>query len=80
MDYASLVRSIIAGQLDIASDDIQGESQIMEDLGADSLDVVEMLMQLEDTIGISIPDEDILRLRTVDGVVAYLCDVQRDVC
>lgn len=80
MDYASLVRSIIAGQLDIASDDIQGESQIMEDLGADSLDVVEMLMQLEDTIGISIPDEDILRLRTVDGVVAYLCDIQRDVC
>lgn len=75
MEYASLVRSIIAEQLCIEADGITEESKIMDDLGADSLDAVEMLMQLEDTTGIPVPDEDIMRLRTVGEVIAYLNEV-----
>ncbi len=66
------VVEIIAEQLQIDSDIIDETSKIMEDLGADSLDVVEMLMTMEETFGISVPDEDIEDLITVSDVVAYV--------
>ncbi|MBR4292290.1 MAG: acyl carrier protein [Clostridia bacterium] len=66
------VVEIIAEQLQIDTDIIDGTSKIMEDLGADSLDVVEMLMTMEETFGISVPDEDIEDLITVNDVVAYV--------
>jgi acyl carrier protein len=44
----------------------------MEDLGADSLDVVEMLMTIEDQFGVTIPDEDVVQLRTVRDIAEYL--------
>lgn len=66
------VVEIIANQLQIDVDRIDGSSKVMEDLGADSLDVVEMLMTMEESFGISVPDEDIEDLITVNDVVAYV--------
>lgn len=66
------VVEIIANQLQIDSDMIDGCTKIMEDLGADSLDVVEMLMAIEESFGITVPDEDIEELITVSDVVAYI--------
>ena len=66
------VVEIIANQLQMDIDMIDGSSKIMEDLGADSLDVVEMLMSMEESFGITVPDEDIEELVTVDDVVAYV--------
>ena len=66
------VVEIIANQLQMDVDMIDGSAKIMEDLGADSLDVVEMLMAMEETFGISVPDEDIEDLITVNDVVAYV--------
>lgn len=63
---------IIANQLQVDADTLDGCTKIMEDLGADSLDVVEMLMAMEEQFGISVPDEDIEDLVTVDDVVAYV--------
>ncbi len=66
------VVEIIANQLQMDVDMIDGSSKVMEDLGADSLDVVEMLMTMEETFGIAVPDEDIEDLITVSDVVAYV--------
>lgn len=66
------VIDIIAHQLQIDPDMIDGSTKIMEDLGADSLDVVEMLMAMEESFGFSVPDEDIEDLVTVNDVVAYV--------
>ena len=66
------VVEIIANQLQIDTDMIDGSCKVMEDLGADSLDGVEMLMAMEECFGISVPDEDIEDLITVNDVVAYV--------
>ena len=64
------IRDIIAGQL--GADDITEDTNIMEDLGADSLDVVEIAMAIEEECGVSIPDEDLPTLKTVRDVVEYV--------
>lgn len=66
------LRSILAEQLDADIDSITLETDIQDDLGADSLDVVEMLMSIEDEFEIEIPDEKIESLKTVGQVVAYI--------
>lgn len=66
------VVEIIARQLNIDDDIIDENTKIMEDLGADSLDIVEMLMVMEDSFGITVPDEDIEDLITVSDVVEYI--------
>ena len=66
------VVEIIARQLQIDIDVIDEHTKVMEDLGADSLDVVEMLMALEESFGFSIPDEDIEELITVSDIVEYV--------
>ena len=66
------VVEIIARQLQVESDVIYENTKIMEDLGADSLDVVEMLMAMEESFGITIPDEDIEELVTVSDIVEYI--------
>ena len=68
------VVEIIANQLQMDADMIDGSSKVMEDLGADSLDVVEMLMSIEDEFEIEIPDEKIETLKTVGQVVEYIQD------
>ena len=66
------VKEIIAKQLSVKVDDIKNDSNIAEELGADSLDLVEILMSLEDEFGISIPDEAIPQIKTINDVVAFI--------
>lgn len=66
------VKTILANQFDVDADTITAETNVMEDLGADSLDVVDMLMSLEDEFDVEIPDEEIEKMRTVADVVAYI--------
>ncbi len=63
------VKSLIANQLGISEDKITEQSRLIEDLGADSLDTVEMLMTLEEEFGIAIPDEEAMTLSTVQSIV-----------
>lgn len=66
------VKRILSNQFDVEEDAITAETNIMEELGADSLDVVDMLMSLEDEFDVEIPDEEIEKMRTVADVVAYI--------
>lgn len=66
------VCEIIAEQLGISEDEINKESSFLDDLGADSLDVVELLMALEEEFSLEIPDEDAEKMRTVGDVITYL--------
>ena len=66
------VTDIIAKQLSVKPEEIKSASNIAEELGADSLDLVEILMSLEDEFGISIPDEAIPEIKTIKDVVAFI--------
>ncbi|MBR6271503.1 MAG: acyl carrier protein [Lachnospiraceae bacterium] len=66
------VREILAQQLKVNKDDITLESNILKDLGADSLDVLQLLMTIEETKGIRVPDEEFAKFVTVGDVVKYL--------
>lgn len=66
------VRKLIAEQLNLKEDSITPNSRIVEDLGADSLDMVEMLMALEEEFGVSISDEKANELKTIGDIVAFL--------
>ena len=66
------VKTILAEQLDANEDDITLETSVIDDLGADSLDAVELVMSLEDEYGITIPDEAANDLVTVGKIVEYL--------
>ena len=63
---------IISKQLKTDADQITPETNIMEDLGADSLDVVELLMAIEETFGVTVPDEDVQGLKTIQDIVNYV--------
>ena len=66
------VKEIIAKELEVDSKQISGEARFIEDLGADSLDIVELVMALEEEFGIDIPDEDADKLKTVGDAMNYL--------
>ena len=66
------IKELLAKQLRIDIDTIADDSNIIEDLGADSLDVVEMLMAIEDDLGVIISDDDAVRLKTVRDVADYI--------
>ena len=66
------VKMILSSQFDVEEDSITPETNIADDLGADSLDVVDMLMSLEDEFDIEIPDEDIEKIHTVGELAHYL--------
>lgn len=66
------VVDILAKQLGTEKDKIKGETNIATDLGADSLDLVEVLMSLEDEFGVSIPDDAIPNIKTVDDLVKFI--------
>ena len=72
MDVFERIREMLAEQLEIEPEKITIESDILEDFEADSLDVVDMVMSLEDEFGIEIPDEQVENLRTVGDVVRYV--------
>ena len=66
------VREMLAKQLNLSADKITLESDVVKDLGAESLDVVELLISLEDDYGVSIPEDDIVNVRTVKDIVEMI--------
>ena len=66
------VKGIVVDQLNVAPDEVTVEASFIEDLGADSLDVVELVMALEEEFGISIADEDAEKIVTVGDAVKYI--------
>ena len=66
------VKAILAEQFDVEEEKITAESDLQEDLGADSLDVVDLLMSIEDEFDIEIPDEEIENIKTVGALVSYI--------
>ena len=66
------VTELLASQLNIGKEKIKPESRLVEDLGADSLDMIEMLMALEDNFGITVPDEKAAELKTVGDIVKFI--------
>ncbi|MBO5022166.1 MAG: acyl carrier protein [Clostridia bacterium] len=72
MNTIEKVKKIIAEQLCISVDDIKDDANIIEDLGADSLDIVELLMTFEDEFKVSIPDERLEELKSIPQIVAII--------
>ena len=70
-DIEQRVKNIVAEQLGVAEDEIKLESSFVDDLGADSLDTVELVMALEDEFEIEIPDEQAEKITTVQQAVDY---------
>ena len=63
---------MICDQLDLEPETVTEESLIIEDLGADSLDIVDLVMTIEEELGVEVPDEAIEQIRTVGDVVRYI--------
>ena len=72
------IKIAITKQLDMQPEDIRDDALIVDDLGATSLDAVELLMTLEDQFGISIPDEDVMELKTVIDIEGYIENKQEN--
>lgn len=66
------VKEIIVQQLGVSEDEVKLESSFVEDLGADSLDIVELVMAFEEAFGMEIPDEDAEKIRTVKDAIDYI--------
>lgn len=66
------VREVIADQLGVDPERVKAEASFIDDLGADSLDIVELVMAVEEEFGIEIPDEDAEKLKTVGDFCGYL--------
>ncbi|MCL4135946.1 UNVERIFIED_CONTAM: hypothetical protein GTU68_060064 [Idotea baltica] len=66
------IKAIIVEQLSVAEDEVVESASFIEDLGADSLDIVELIMALEEKFDIEIPDEDAEKIQTVNDVLTYV--------
>ena len=71
-EIADKVKKIVVEQLGVSEDQVTPEAKIIEDLGADSLDQVELIMALEEAFGSDIPDEEAEKLTTVGDAIAYV--------
>ena len=71
-DIADRVKKIVVEHLGVEADKVVDNANFIEDLGADSLDTVELVMAFEEEFGAEIPDEDAEKLTTVGGVISYL--------
>ncbi len=74
MSALEKIKGIIVEQLGVEEGEINLEASFIEDLGADSLDIVELVMALEEEFDITIPDEDAEKIRTVGDAVSYIQD------
>jgi acyl carrier protein len=71
MGVAEKIKAIVKEQLGVGDAEIKPEASFVDDLGADSLDLVELVMAMEEEFGMEIPDEDAEKLRTVGDAIAY---------
>ena len=71
------VKTILARQLRIAPERVTLDAQIKKDLGADSVDILQLLMRLEDDYGIVIPDQELAKFETVNDVVTFLNNLSK---
>lgn len=71
------VKAVVVEQLSIEAESVKMESKIIEDLGADSLDVVELIMALEEKFEIEIPDSDAEKLIKIEDVVNYIDNLKK---
>ena len=66
------IKEVVVEQLNVSADEVKEDAKFVEDLGADSLDVVELVMALEEKFDIEIPDDEAEKIQTVADVVAYI--------
>jgi acyl carrier protein len=66
------IREIIVEQLGVSADEAVNEASFIDDLGADSLDIVELVMAIEEEFGLEIPDEDAERMQNIGDVISYV--------
>lgn len=69
--------NLIADKLGKKKEIIKMESRLVEDLGADSLDVVELIMTFEEEFGVSLPDEDVSKLKTIGDIIKYIQNIKK---
>jgi len=72
MPVEQRVREIVAEQLERDVNEVTNTASFIDDLGADSLDIVELVMKMEEEFGIEIPDEDAEKIKTVNDVIQYI--------
>jgi acyl carrier protein len=72
MPVEQRVREIVAEQLERDVNEVTSTASLIDDLGADSLDVVELVMKMEEEFGIEIPDEEAEKIKTVNDVIQYI--------
>ncbi len=68
------VKAVIVDQLNVDEDDVAEDATFVDDLGADSLDIVELVMALEEEFGLSIPDDQAEKIRTVGDAVSFISE------
>lgn len=78
MSTIEKVKQLIADQLCISVEEIKDDANVIEDLGADSLDVVELLMSFEDEFKVSIPDEKLEELKTIPQIVKVIDEFKQN--
>lgn len=71
-DTFDRVKKVVVEELSVKDEEVKMESSFQEDLGADSLDVVELVMAFEEEFGVDIPDDDVTNLKTVGDAVTYI--------
>jgi acyl carrier protein len=71
-ELSTRVTTIVGSQLGVGPQSLVPEANLLDDLGADSLDVVELVMALEEEFGIEVPDEDVENIRTIADIVSYV--------
>jgi acyl carrier protein len=72
MSVLEKIKNIVAEQLDVAENEVIPEANFVNDLGADSLDLTELIMAMEDEFGLEIDDEEAQNLRTVNDAIKYI--------
>ncbi|OGB88968.1 acyl carrier protein [candidate division WOR-1 bacterium RIFCSPHIGHO2_01_FULL_53_15] len=66
------IKKVVVEQLGVAESEVKREASFVDDLGADSLDTVELVMALEEAFGIEIPDEDAEKIKTIGDTISYV--------
>lgn len=71
------VKAVVVEQLNVSADEVKEESKFVEDLGADSLDVVELVMALEEKFDVEIPDDQAEKIQTVGDAVRFIENIKK---